>query len=103
MDEESRATTGMATCYSVRVRIEHLNESARMTKPRTAYELSKSQVSTPPDVVSLFWKITKKHRPHFRSVLDMGAGDCRLAKGGSYDSYTGVEIDAKRALTASPP
>lgn len=74
-----------------------------MTKPRTAYELSKSQVSTPPAVVSLFWKITKKHRQHFGSVLDMGAGDCRLANGGSYDSYTGVEIDAKRVSAARPP
>jgi hypothetical protein len=74
-----------------------------MTKPRTAYELSRSQVSTPVGVVSLFWRITKQHRPHFESVLDLGADDCRLAEGGSYDAYTGVEIDAKKASVAKPP
>jgi len=33
----------------------------------------------------------------------MGAGDCRFAKGGTFGSYTGIEIDRDRAAAASPP
>jgi hypothetical protein len=33
----------------------------------------------------------------------MGAGDCRFAKGGSFDKYVGVEIDKKRIAAAEPP
>jgi hypothetical protein len=74
-----------------------------MTQPRTAYELSESQVTTPEQVVSLFWRLTKQHRGRLKSVLDMGAGDCRFAKGGSFDKYVGVEIDRKRVASAKPP
>jgi predicted RNA methylase len=74
-----------------------------MTRSRTAYELSESQVTTPEPVVSLFWQLTKQYRNHFTSVLDMGAGDCRFARGGSFDRYVGVEIDRKRFSTANLP
>lgn len=74
-----------------------------MAHPRTAYELTKSQVDTPPSVVSLFWRLTKQYREHLGSVLDIGAGDCRFANGGSFDKYVGVEIDEKRVVTAKPP
>ena len=74
-----------------------------MTQPRTAYELSESQVTTPEPVISLFWRLTKRYRDHFSSVLDMGAGDCRFSAGGPFDRYVGVEIDRKRAATAKPP
>lgn len=74
-----------------------------MAHPRTAYELSESQVTTPESVVSLFWQLTKQHRERLRSVLDMGAGDCRFARGGSFDRYVGVEIDRKRVAVAKPP
>jgi hypothetical protein len=74
-----------------------------MTHPRTAYELSKSQIDTPSSVVSLFWGLTKQYREHLGSVLDIGAGDCRFAKGGAFDRYVGVEIDEKRVATAKPP
>jgi len=74
-----------------------------MPNPRTAYELSESQVATPEDIVALFWRLVNKHRDHLESVLDMGAGDCRFAKGGSFDRYVGLEIDRKRAAEAQPP
>jgi len=74
-----------------------------MTRQRTAYELSESQVTTPEPVVSLFWRLTKQHRARFGSVLDMGAGDCRFANGGSFDRYVGVEIDRRRVTSAKPP
>ncbi|HEY0003833.1 MAG TPA: hypothetical protein VGB17_03400 [Pyrinomonadaceae bacterium] len=74
-----------------------------MRHPRTAYELSKSQVATPSSVISLFWKLTKQYRQRLGSVLDMGAGDCRFAKGGIFDQYTGVEIDKERVAASRPP
>jgi hypothetical protein len=74
-----------------------------MTQPRTAYELSRSQVATPSSVVSLFWQLTKQYRQRLKSVLDMGAGDCRFAKGGFFDRYVGVEIDEERVKVAKPP
>jgi predicted RNA methylase len=74
-----------------------------MAHPRTAYELSASQVTTPESVVSLFWQITRKHRQALGTVLDMGAGDCRLAKHGLFEKYVGVEIDGKRIADVKPP
>jgi len=74
-----------------------------MAHPRTAYQLSESQVMTPEFVVSLFWQLTKQYRERLRSVLDMGAGDCRFARGGSFDRYVGVEIDRNRVAVAKPP
>lgn len=74
-----------------------------MVNQRTAYELSESQVATPAPVVSLFWRLTMQYRGHLSSVLDIGAGDCRFAKGGSFDRYVGVELDRKRASNAKCP
>lgn len=74
-----------------------------MAGHRTAYELSQSQVTTPEPVVKLFWDLTKQYRRSLNSVLDMGAGDCRFAIGGKFESYTGVEIDRKRVATARVP
>ena len=71
--------------------------------PRTAYELGDSQVTTPSPVVNLFWDLTKQHRKQFKSVLDMGAGDCRFALGGNFKKYTGVEIDKRRIASAKLP
>jgi hypothetical protein len=76
---------------------------ATMSHPRTAYEISESQVTTPQSVVALFWQLTKRYRRRLTSVLDMGAGDCRFAAGGSFDRYVGVEIDRKRVAIAKPP
>jgi len=71
--------------------------------PKTAYELSESQVSTPPPIISLFWKITHQHRKNVGAVLDMGAGDARFAKGGKFKSYVGIEIDRSRSRPATIP
>ena len=74
-----------------------------MPPSRTAYELSKSQVATPEQVISLFWRLTRQYRQRLPSVLDMGAGDCRFATGGNFDRYVGVEIDRQRATAARLP
>ncbi|MGH9760656.1 MAG: Eco57I restriction-modification methylase domain-containing protein [Blastocatellia bacterium] len=74
-----------------------------MAHPRTAYEISESQVTTPEPVVTFFWQLTKQYRHRFISVLDIGAGDCRFAKGGLFERYVGVEIDRHRVATANPP
>jgi hypothetical protein len=64
---------------------------------KTAYELSESQVATPETVVSFFWRLVSPYRKHFKTVLDMGAGDCRFALGGKFKKYVGVEIDRTRS------
>jgi hypothetical protein len=74
-----------------------------MTHPRTAYELRESQVTTPARVITLFWQLTRQYRKHLGSVLDLGAGDCRFAAGGSFDRYTGIEIDRGRIGRAKVP
>jgi hypothetical protein len=70
---------------------------------RTAYELSESQVTTPPGVVSLFWKLVGQHRSSLGDVLDLGAGDCRFAIGGAFDNYVGIEIDPERSKDSRLP
>jgi len=73
-------------------------------RPRkSAYELSQSQVNTPPSVVSLFWTVVANYRPVLRTVLDFGAGDCRFVKGCHAKEYVGVEIDASRSSTQRLP
>ena len=74
-----------------------------MTRPRTAYELNESQVATPTPVVSLFWQLVRRHRNNLTTVLDMGAGDCRFARGGTFTRYVGVEIDKERVDAARLP
>ncbi len=74
-----------------------------MTRPKSAYELSQSQVVTPVDVVALFWRLTHKSRNRLDTVLDLGAGDGRFALGGKFGQYVGVEIDPSRATTARLP
>jgi hypothetical protein len=74
-----------------------------MRQRRTAYELSSSQVSTPSNVVALFWQLAKQRRSVFDKVLDMGAGDCRFALGAPAQRYIGVEIDKRRIANAKIP
>jgi hypothetical protein len=38
-----------------------------------------------------------------KRVLDLGAGDCKFAKGGAFDRYTGIELDRDRVAAAKPP
>ncbi|KAF0206376.1 MAG: site-specific [Gallionellaceae bacterium] len=64
-----------------------------MRTPRTYYELSNSQVSTPAPIVSFYWDIVKQYRPQLQRVIDLGAGDARFSHGGHFEEYVGVEID----------
>ena len=75
----------------------------RQPQSPRAYDIRGSQVSTPQSVVSLFWRLVSRHRERLTTVLDMGAGDCRFAKGGHFEYYVGVEIDRRRVDTAQPP
>lgn len=68
--------------------------SIRM-KP-TEFELSNSQVDTPPIISKLTWDIVGRYRSSIHSVLDLGAGDGRFALSGIYGTYQGVEIDRTR-------
>ena len=74
-----------------------------MKRQKTAYELSASQVTTPAKAISLFWRLTGRRRKPLGSVLDLGAGDCRFARGGNYSRYVGVEIDPRRSKEAVLP
>lgn len=74
-----------------------------MRRRKSNYELSKSQVDTPPEVVSKFWQILSRHRHRCSTVLDLGAGDGRFAIGGRYDSYLGLEIDRRRRVSPDLP
>lgn len=60
-------------------------------------------MTTPESVVSLFWRLVKKHRERTGSVLDLGAGDCRFARKGSFENYVGVEIDSTRLAGVALP
>ena len=75
-----------------------------MRRRKTAYELANSQVDTPLDVVSIFWRIVHRYRKQISSVLDLGAGDGRFALGaGRYKEYVGVELDkTRRPVTGLP-
>ena len=74
-----------------------------MSGERTAYELSRSQVETPPRIVELFWRFTNSYRDGFQEILDLGAGDGRFAIGGNYDRYVGVEIDSTKRVRQDLP
>ena len=64
-----------------------------MRRVKTFYEFRQAQVFTPPEVIRLFWDIVSQRRERLDSVLDLGAGDGRFAKGGKYRRYLGIEID----------
>jgi hypothetical protein len=74
-----------------------------MTRRKTAYELSASQIETPHNIIRLFWKLIRRHRDQLGTVLDMGAGDGRLARGGIFRRYVGVEIDKSRIKEKRSP
>lgn len=79
------------------------NASTKMKAAKSAYELRRSQVSTPLEVISLFWKLVRRFRPTLGRVLDLGAGDARFASGGHYRKYDGVEIDPQACRGISLP
>lgn len=59
--------------------------------------LDRCQVDTPLPLVRLVWSLVRRVRPKVESVVDLGCGDARFAKAGIFSSYTGFEIDPKRA------
>lgn len=64
------------------------------------------QVATPPEIVDLMWRLALRRRngERFPWVLDLGAGDARFSQvKDAYDTYTGVEVDPKKAKIASLP
>jgi hypothetical protein len=73
-----------------------------MRRAKTYYEFRQAQVFTPPDVVKLFWRIVLERRPRLNSVLDLGAGDGRFARGGHFKRYLGIEIDPATPRAALP-
>ncbi len=64
-----------------------------MRRVKTYYEFRQAQVFTPPAVVKLFWRLVCEKRAKLKSVLDLGAGDGRFARGGNFERYLGIEID----------
>lgn len=69
--------------------------------PKTYYELSASQVSTPREVVSFFWKLVKQYRSEaLVNVVDFGAGDARFSFSDHFGRYLGVEIDPNAILSS---
>jgi hypothetical protein len=74
-----------------------------MRAQKTAYELSRSQVNTPFEVVEIFWNLMAQYRKRFNTILDLGAGDCRFAQHGRYKSYEGIEIDTTKSPIAELP
>ena len=67
--------------------------SCPMRRIKTHYEFRQAQVFTPLSIVKIFWEILSKHRECMGSVLDLGAGDGRFARGGKFQRYLGIEID----------
>ena len=66
--------------------------------------LHRCQVDTPMKVVVSTWQHVRKHRPgQIGKVVDLGAGDGRFARHGSYESYVGYEIDEERCSEALLP
>lgn len=70
--------------------------------PKTYYELSASQVSTPRDVVSFFWDLVKQYRTvPLKNIVDFGAGDARFSLSDHFENYLGIEIDPKAIINGS--
>lgn len=64
--------------------------------------LSRCQVDTPPALVQQVWRLVNKRRPTAGQVVDFGCGDARFARAGSFERYTGFEIDPKRLPEQTP-
>ncbi len=74
-----------------------------MRPKKTAYDLARSQIDTPHNLVRLVWGMARKYRNNFPQVLDLGAGDGRFAHGEKYQTYDGIEIDESRIKRATLP
>lgn len=67
------------------------------SEAEAAAYLSRCQVDTPKPLVRLVWTLVNQRRPNAGKVVDLGCGDARFASDGIYESYTGFEIDERRA------
>ena len=63
---------------------------------RDAY-LSRCQVDTPERLLRFLWAQVNVRRPNVGKVVDFGCGDGRFSRFGTFESYTGFEIDPARA------
>ena len=71
---------------------------------RVSSYLDRCQVDTPVAVVQSAWNRVREFRPgKVGKVVDLGAGDGRFARFGSYESYVGYEIDENRSANATVP
>ena len=64
--------------------------------------LDRCQVDTPPYLVALAWDQVNARRDHVATVVDFGAGDARFSEFGTFESYTGYEVDARRCAHVKP-
>lgn len=81
-----------------RAKIDLMGEPSLGEAGAAAY-LSRCQVDTPAPIVRLVWELVNRARPNAGAVADFGCGDARFASEGVYQSYTGFEIDPRRAPT----
>jgi Eco57I restriction-modification methylase len=65
--------------------------------------LDRCQVDTPLHVVEEVWRQVRERRQKLLHAVDFGAGDGRFARGGTYNRYTGFEIDPLRCTTSDLP
>lgn len=77
-----------------------VNQEEGRSDEANVENLSRCQVDTPPAIVQLTWNEIRKRRPDPAHVIDFGCGDARFAIGGSYKSYTGIEIDPNRVRSS---
>lgn len=63
---------------------------------RGAY-LARCQVDTPERLLRFVWTQVNARRPNAGDVVDFGCGDARFSRFGTFDTYTGFEIDPARA------
>jgi len=59
--------------------------------------LDRCQVETPDRLVKSLWNRIDRRRAKIDKVVDFGAGDGRLARGGAFRRYVGYEIDPRRS------
>lgn len=59
--------------------------------------LDRCQVETPDRLVKSLWYQIRRRRTNIGKVVDFGAGDGRLARGGTFRHYLGYEIDPRRS------
>jgi hypothetical protein len=59
--------------------------------------LDRCQVATPDRLVDSVWTQVRNRRSRIGKVVDFGAGDARLARGGKFRRYVGYEIDPRRS------